>query len=107
MIDLREKDLHAIENLAQKYLVSGTELRAYGSRVKGTALDTSDLDLMMFTPNGEVNDLFTFQEALRESNIPIFVQVFDWNHLPDNFRLNFEKANESLLVVDSVVPTPL
>ena len=99
MIELREKDRIAIISLASKYLVKGTELRAYGSRVKGTALDTSDLDLMMFTPEGEVNDLLEFQEALQNSNIPIFVQVFDWSRLPQSFRDNFQQKNERLLVV--------
>ena len=99
MIDLREKDRIAITQLAQKHLVKGTELRAYGSRVKGTALEASDLDLMMFTPEGEVNDLLEFQQALQHSNIPIFVQVFDWNYLPQNFKDNFMLKNERLLIV--------
>lgn len=99
MIELREKDRAAIELLANKYLVKGTELRVYGSRVKGTSIDSSDLDLMMFTPKGEINDLTEFQEALRHSNIPIFVQVFDWNYMPENFKQNFQEVNERLLVV--------
>ena len=99
MIELREKDRLAITKLAQKHLVKGTELWAYGSRVKGTALDTSDLDLVMFTPEGEVNDLPEFLSALQHSNIPIFVQVFDWNHLPQAFKDNFQLKNERLLVV--------
>ena len=64
MIELREKDRKAITALAKKHLVKGTELRAYGSRVKGTSLETSDLDLMMFTPEGQTNDLLEFQQAL-------------------------------------------
>ncbi|WP_375753501.1 nucleotidyltransferase family protein [Vibrio sp. HN007] len=99
MIDLRDKDRQAIEQLARKFLVKGTELKAYGSRVKGSSQPASDLDLMMFTPEGEMNNLIDFQQALKESNIPIFVQVFDWNVMPENFKQNFLKRNESLLVV--------
>lgn len=100
MIELREKDRRAIEALAQQCLVKGTELWAYGSRVKGTALDTSDLDLMMFTPEGEVNDVVEFLDVLQNSNIPIFVQVFDWNRMPQAFKDNFQLKNELLLVVE-------
>lgn len=100
MIDLREKDRLAIAQLAQQHLVKGTELWAYGSRIKGTAIDTSDLDLMMFTPQGEVNDLVEFLAVLQNSNIPIFIQVFDWNYLPQSFRDNFQLKNEKLLVVE-------
>mgnify|MGYP006098751721 CR=1 FL=1 len=100
MIDIKKRHLDLLITLARKHLVKGTELRAYGSRVKGTSIDTSDLDLMMFTPEGEENDLLEFREALRDSNIPIFVQVFDWYHLPQRFRENFAKCNERLLLVD-------
>lgn len=100
MIDLKLHHRSMLTALAQKHLVKGTELRAYGSRVKGTALDSSDLDLMMFTPKGKINDLFEFQQALRESNLPIFVQVFDWQYIPPSFKESFTQANERLLVVE-------
>ncbi len=99
MINLRKKDRIIISGIAKKYLIKGTELRVYGSRVKNTAIDTSDLDLVIFTPEGKMNDLVEFQEALRDSNIPIFVQVFDWYFFPQNFKDNFQQRNESLLIV--------
>lgn len=100
MIDLKPHHRSMLTQLAKQHLVQGTELRAYGSRVKGTAIDASDLDLMMFTPEGEVNDLVEFQRALRESNLPIFVQVFDWQYIPTSFKDNFSRTNERLLIVE-------
>lgn len=100
MIDLKPSHREMLIELAQQHLISGTELRAYGSRVKGTSIDTSDLDLMMFTPEGQVNDLAKFQQALTHSNIPIFVQVFDWRHVPESFRTHFAHNNERLLLVE-------
>jgi predicted nucleotidyltransferase len=100
MIDLRDSDRSLISKLAKEHLIKGTELWAYGSRVKGTALDTSDLDLVICTPDDAINDLFEFIEALQHSNLPIFVQVFDDEHFPDNFRKNFEEQKELLLTVD-------
>ena len=99
MIDLRKKDRVTLTRIAQQYLVEGTELRVYGSRVKGRSVESSDLDLVMFTPKGKTNDLASFKEALQGSNIPIFVQIFDWNHFPSHFQEQFMQNNECLLVV--------
>lgn len=99
MIDLRPKDRLLITQLAEELLAKGTELWVYGSRVKGTALDTSDLDMVISTPSDTANDLIAFKEALQHSNLPIFVQIFDDNYFPDNFRKNFEEQKELLLRV--------
>ncbi len=99
MIELRENERLVVAELAQKYLVKGTELWVYGSRVQGTALDTSKLNLMLFTPEGEVNNLNEFLYALQNSDIMISVRVQDWKYLPVFFRDNFRMKNECLLVV--------
>lgn len=95
MIDLREKDRRAICDLAEQFLPKGSEIWAYGSRVKGTNHDTSDLDLVVHFPDGQdrmtsLTQRMDFVEALRESNIPIIVQVMAWDAIPDHFKQNIQ-----------------
>ncbi|MBM7072114.1 nucleotidyltransferase domain-containing protein [Shewanella sp. 202IG2-18] len=86
MIDIRPQDLKRIKQIASTSLVYGSTLLAYGSRIKGTSYDASDLDLVVITPEGDSNDIISFREKLQESNIPIIVQAFSWESLPKNFQ---------------------
>ena len=97
MIDLREKDRKGICALAEQIFPSGTEIWAYGSRVKGTNHDASDLDLVVHFPAEQsreegFNQLAEFIEALRDSNIPIIVQVMAWRAIPDHFKTNIQSC---------------
>lgn len=75
------------------------EVWAYGSRVNGMAHDGSDLDLVLITPNNQKTPMETFlklKEMIRESNIPIIVELFDWARLPKSFYKNIEACHEVL-----------
>ena len=101
MIDLREKDRLAICDIAEKIFTENTELWAYGSRVKKTNHDTSDLDLVVHFPpeqdkSIDYEQLSHFIETLRDSNIPIIVQVTAWHSIPDNFRSNIQSLYQVL-----------
>lgn len=69
--------------------VPNAEVWAYGSRISGKAHSGSDLDLVIRTqgalhqPCPEVDRLRT---ALRESDIPILIDVHDWALLPEGFQ---------------------
>lgn len=73
------------------------EVWAYGSRVDGTAHDTSDLDLVVRHPG----DLKTRQgaafselkEAFSESNLPFLVDLLDWARLPPGFWGNIAEQH--------------
>ena len=59
---------------------------AYGSRVDGSAHDASDLDLAVVDfgrPNG---DIMILRNALRESNVPFPVDIFEFKLLPKSFQ---------------------
>ncbi|WP_252179626.1 nucleotidyltransferase domain-containing protein [Endozoicomonas sp. 4G] len=104
MIDLREKDRKSVCDLASQIFPCGTILWAYGSRVKGTHHDASDLDLVVHFPDGQddidsFNQLATFNEALRDSNIPIIVQVLSWSAIPESFKTNIKSCYEVLCLV--------
>ncbi|MCY4520912.1 MAG: nucleotidyltransferase domain-containing protein [Caldilineaceae bacterium] len=86
-LDLPLRYRHMVEALLSEY-VPNAEVWAYGSRINGESHEGSDLDLVLrsltLEPLGpEFTDLV---EALRESNIPILVQVCDWAMLPESFR---------------------
>ena len=106
MIDLREKDRKAICALAAQHFPEGTEIWAYGSRVKGTNHDTSDLDLVVHFPEDQermkgFSQLADFIEALRDSNIPIIVQVLAWHGIPEHFKTNIQSCYQVLWPVAS------
>jgi predicted nucleotidyltransferase len=68
------------------------EVWAYGSRVSGTAHETSDLDLVVRHPS-DLNSrqsaaLWRLKGAISESNLPLLVDLFDWAGLPPAFREN-------------------
>ncbi|USD65094.1 nucleotidyltransferase domain-containing protein [Vibrio sp. SCSIO 43136] len=99
MINLREKDRARVCQIAQQTLCSGSELWAYGSRVKGTNRPYSDLDLALITPENGQNDIAEFKHALQHSNIPIFVQVMPWELIPESFKDNILQRYEVLCTV--------
>lgn len=73
------------------------EVWAYGSRVSGTAHDGSDLDLVIRSRDGKklpIDILMGLKEKIRDSNVPILVDLFDWARLPESFHKNIEACHE-------------
>jgi len=96
---LRDKDKKVILEIVKKTISQKNELWAFGSRVNGEAHDTSDLDLVLLSDDKEkidIDDFMNFKKNLRESNIPIFVQVLDWNRIPESFHKNIINNYEVL-----------
>jgi predicted nucleotidyltransferase len=83
----------------------GEEVWAYGSRVTGTAHDTSDLDLVVRHPADlqlrQGAALWRLKEAISESNLPLLVELFDWAGLPGAFRENIARQH---IVIHSPEP---
>ena len=99
MINLREKEREAICRIAENCFTQPVEIWAYGSRVNGDSHAASDLDLVVRAEGLKPVDwreLMAFREQIRESNIPILVQIFDWAKLPQSFRANILKKYEVL-----------
>lgn len=89
MIIIRDKDRQSIEQIADETVATPCEIIAYGSRVDGTAHDTSDLDLVIKSKDGKalgIDELIAFKDAMQNSTIPILVQIFDWYRVPESFR---------------------
>ena len=95
---LREKDKQSLVNIFQS-LNMPFEVWAYGSRVNGGAHSGSDLDLVIRTPDLSKMPYDTYIslcQTIRESNIPILVELRDWSMLPQSFHRNIEKEYEVL-----------
>ncbi|MEO6286758.1 MAG: nucleotidyltransferase domain-containing protein [Dyadobacter sp.] len=95
---LRTKDRQTLSEIFSSVNVP-IEVWAYGSRVNGTAHDGSDLDLVVrttyLTPL-PLDILVDLTDKIRESNIPILVELRDWTRLPASFHQNIERQYEVL-----------
>ena len=86
MIDLNPKHFETVQHILAQH-VPGCEVRAFGSRVKWTAKDYSDLDLavvgsqpLSWRQRGQL------AEAFEESDLPIRVDVLDWHTISEEFK---------------------
>ena len=81
-----------VEELLHEH-VPEAEVWAYGSRINGESHEGSDLDLVLRGPGLERLGIeyVELTDAIRESNIPILVQVHDWARLPDTFHDEIEQ----------------
>jgi predicted nucleotidyltransferase len=102
---LRNKDKELLTEIFSTVDVP-VEVWAYGSRVDGTAHEGSDLDLVVLTQDRKKMPVDTFlelKEKIRDSNIPILVDLFDWARLPESFHKNIEACHEVLFSSFSMV----
>ena len=86
MIDLPPNQLDQVHAIVRQH-VRVCEVFAFGSRVSGRARKFSDLDLMI---KGDTaipwRTLADLREAFEDSDLPILVDVVDWNTCSDQFR---------------------
>lgn len=86
MIDLNPKHLKTIQYILAEY-IPAYEVRAFGSRVKWTAKDYSDLDLVVVGSKPlSLRQRGQLAEAFEESNLPIRVDVLDWQSISEGFK---------------------
>jgi type I restriction enzyme S subunit len=94
MIDLAPEYLEKVRTILRQY-VPQCEVRAFGSRVRWTAKDYSDLDLAVIC-SGKVSDdtLSHLKEAFEESDLPFRIDVLDWHVISPEFQKVIEKQYE-------------
>lgn len=100
LLPILPKQQELLRQLLQKFLPN-VGVWAFGSRIKGQARATSDLDLVVFTQPAQRSSVFALQEALEESNLPFRVDILIWSEIPENFRTNIKNQYLAL-----VTPTP-
>lgn len=89
-IILPTEQLQLVLSLTQLNL-PGVEVWAYGSRVRGNPRRYSDLDLVAFAGPAQSSQANNLREALEESDLPIRVDLFLWNELPESFHAQIRK----------------
>lgn len=93
-LDLSSRHLVLLRQLLAQHAPQA-QVWAYGSRVTGGAHEGSDLDIVLRNPanlcqaSDEWGDL---NEALRESDLPMLIDLHDWARLPPEFQRNIERA---------------
>ncbi|MBF0752469.1 MULTISPECIES: nucleotidyltransferase family protein [unclassified Pasteurella] len=86
VFDIEPKHLAIVQDILRTYL-AGYEVWAFGSRVKGTARQFSDLDLVVMSEEPLSLRLFAeVSEAFSESDLPYKVDVIDWATTSESFR---------------------
>lgn len=94
MLDLNPKYTAIIRQILTKHIPNQT-VWVYGSRIKGTSHEGSDLDLVIMpsprTPSTE--QLSTLKAAFSESDLPILIDITDWENIPDHFKSEIEKTH--------------
>jgi len=88
-LDITPGQQTLLMQLLQQFLPS-VGVWAFGSRVKGSARPTSDLDLVVFANPLQRPQVFALQEALEESNLPFRVDLLIWDEIPESFKTNIQ-----------------
>lgn len=94
MLDLTQQQLAEVRNILTQH-IPGRTVRAFGSRVTGTAKPFSDLDLVIMgdTPL-DFRQLAALKDAFAESDLPFRVDVVDWETTSAEFRSIIEERFE-------------
>lgn len=98
MLDLDPKHLAIIQKIISRYAPE-MKVWAFGSRIKGQAHQGSDLDLVIINPKQPdlaQTQLIELRAALRESNLPIIVDIVDWARIPKSFQDEIQKQHETI-----------
>ncbi|NGZ28150.1 MAG: nucleotidyltransferase domain-containing protein [Magnetococcales bacterium] len=101
LLDIRPDHLKMVQEILKKHLPD-QEVWAFGSRVKGTAREYSDLDLCVISDKpldlGLQGDLL---DDFAESDLPWKVDVVDWATTSDPFR---ERIAHQKVILQAGVP---
>ncbi len=105
MIDLAPHHKQLVLDLLKKYLPQAS-VYVFGSRSKGNAIPSSDLDLAVVSDDPiELVKIAELKIDLSDSDLPFFVDVVDMHQVDENFH-NIIQQDWTLLKTKSVdVPT--
>jgi len=94
MIDIEEKYLAEIRRILTEH-VPDCEVRAFGSRIDGTAEKFSDLDLVLVAAEKlDWRRIEALKDAFAASDLPMIVDVHDYNAVSEDFRAVINKRYE-------------
>ena len=91
MLDLKPEYLELVKTIVGRYFPN-CEVRAYGSRVSGNARKYSDLDISIVGPDElDRRQLMDLRNAFDESDLPIRVDIHDWQKTSESFQKIIEE----------------
>ncbi|MBI4558038.1 MAG: nucleotidyltransferase domain-containing protein [Candidatus Hydrogenedentes bacterium] len=91
MISLPPEHLATITAILAEH-VPEAEVRAFGSRIGGTARQYSDLDLAIVGEKKvELRVMARLRDAFQESKLPFRVDLLDWRRISPEFRARIEQ----------------
>lgn len=94
MIDLPPEDLRTVIEILRKQ-VPNCEVRVFGSRITGKSSTYSDLDLALVSDSPlDWRRLETLKDAFAESNLPITIDLLDWQNISPEFKAVIENNYE-------------
>ncbi len=90
-LDIRPDLLRLVQDILQRH-VPDREVRAFGSRVKGTARPSSDLDLVVMGDEPLPLPVYAaLLDDFEQSDLPWRVDVVDWATTAESFRRIIEQ----------------
>ena len=95
-IDITAEERRIVLALLKRHLPR-TVVWVYGSRVKSTSRQQSDLDMVVFTTPEQNGRVGALREAFEESNLPFRVDLFVWDAIPEAFRQRIEAEHVVLI----------
>lgn len=85
-LDLQPRYLDEVRRILALH-APGARAWAFGSRTSGHAKRFSDLDVVLQAENGlPIETLARLRDAFSESDLPMTVDVVDWDALDPEFR---------------------
>lgn len=85
-LDLQPRYLDEVRRILAQH-APGARAWAFGSRAVGRAKRFSDLDVVLQAENGlPIETLARLRDAFSESDLPMTVDVVDWDALDPEFR---------------------
>jgi predicted nucleotidyltransferase len=93
-IDLDADLLRRVQDILKEY-APAYEIWAFGSRVRKGAKPFADLDLAIISPQGmSPRQLAILANAFEESDLPIKVDLLDWNSTSPEFQKRITEEHE-------------
>ncbi len=86
MSNIAEKEINIIKGIILKY-IPDAEVRIFGSRVKGTNSESSDIDIAIISKDKiNFSTLGKIKIDFEESELPYRVDIIDYNSIDENFK---------------------
>lgn len=100
MLELESEHVCLAKELLSKFLPAQTKIWVFGSRIKGTAKQFSDLDLAIeLTQAMSKTDWIDLKAAFDQSLLPMKVDLVRFDEIDDSFKAIIDQEKELFLEI--------